>query len=217
MERVGVELHDWQIRTYLGNSVDYIISANIHRRHLNKYRQGVLIVDALKRTEQAETAEKLCQVGIVSTEPHKGGRGKVNSLKRKALAAGKSHGIAPRTMQLTLAEAEGKQPKASTRKRRTTPEMQHVQGRTGEQPCRTKCWRRWTPSWLARAATFPPQTRPKGSKRPRGRSLQPRRHCRIWQERKPSGVCKNLRYDYKDHRFDLTAEDAIEWCREELK
>ena len=60
----------------------------------------------LKAAEDAKAEdEKLCQVGTVS-EPHKGGRGKVN--KVKAIALGKKQGIGKRTMQRAIAKAEGK-------------------------------------------------------------------------------------------------------------
>src|SRR5262245_50402630 len=68
-----------------GDPVAYIISANIHRRHLHltKQQQADLIVAALK------AGEKPTQPELVS----KGGRGNVNELKAKAVAEGAKLGI----------------------------------------------------------------------------------------------------------------------------
>jgi ParB-like nuclease domain len=93
LERAGTELHKWQVHIYPGTDpVGWIISANVHRRHLTKQQQADLIAAALKADDQANAeTEKLCQVGTVSADdPPKGGSGKV---KAKAIAEGKKQGI----------------------------------------------------------------------------------------------------------------------------
>lgn len=101
MERVGIDLCDWQIRTYPGHAVSYILSANIHRRHLTKQQKADSIVAVIR------AAEKPPQLEAVS----KGGRGNVNPVKAKAIDEGKKADISKATMERALAKAEGKTPK----------------------------------------------------------------------------------------------------------
>ena len=87
MERVGIRLrvrnsglpeslHGKETaNTIDGDPVARIIGLNVHRRHLTKQQQADLIVAAVK------AGEKLDQVEPVS----KGGRGKKNAVKAKAL------------------------------------------------------------------------------------------------------------------------------------
>jgi hypothetical protein len=88
-------------KTVKGDPVAYILSANIHRRHLTKQERADLIVAAVK------AGEKPTQVESVS----KGGRGKVNEVKAKAIAAGAEHGISKGTINRSLSKSEGKTPK----------------------------------------------------------------------------------------------------------
>jgi ParB-like nuclease domain len=72
-ERAGVQLDPRLIeRVFCGDPVTWIITLNIHRRHLTKQQQAELIVTA------HEAAAKLVQVEPVCT---KGGRGKKNPTK----------------------------------------------------------------------------------------------------------------------------------------
>ena len=81
--------------------VAYIISKNIKRRHLTKQQQADLIVAAIKAGQKPPQNEAVS----------KGGRGKVNPVKQKAIAAGKKHGISKATVERSLAKAEGRKPK----------------------------------------------------------------------------------------------------------
>ena len=69
LERAGVEPRHWHTGIYRGDLVAYILSANIHRRHLTKAEKAEAIVRAIKAWETPP------QLQAVS----KGGRGKVTS------------------------------------------------------------------------------------------------------------------------------------------
>src|SRR6476619_8393054 len=77
----------------------FIISANIHRRHLNKQQQADLIVAAIGAGEKPTQDESVS----------KGGRGKVNETKAKAIEIAKEHGI-------TRAPSRGRFPRARARR-----------------------------------------------------------------------------------------------------
>jgi ParB-like chromosome segregation protein Spo0J len=84
------------------DATTYVISANIHRRHLTKQRQADLIVAA----HAAAAAEnKLTQVESVSSS---GGRGKKNPLKDAVIADAKAHGISEGTAKRAIAKANPK-------------------------------------------------------------------------------------------------------------
>jgi hypothetical protein len=106
LELAGMEPDESQMKTYEGDDpVGWIISANINRRHLNKKQKADVIVAALRVAEQAnDDAEKLDQVEPVS----RGGRGKVNETRAKAVRMGETVGISESTMKRSLAEAAGK-------------------------------------------------------------------------------------------------------------
>jgi hypothetical protein len=93
-----------------GDPVAHIIGLNIHRRHLSKQQQADLIVAAIKAGEKPRND---CEVS-------KGGRGKVNETKAKAVAEAKKQGIDKRTVEEALAKAEGKTPKPKPKPRRPT-------------------------------------------------------------------------------------------------
>lgn len=115
MERAGVPLQSWDIRNYCGDPVAFIISANIHRRHLTKEQQTDLIVAAVRAADDevnrsckqlfetltSEALGKPRQLDVVSV----GGRGKVNKVKAAAVAIAKEHGISKSTVERSLAKA----------------------------------------------------------------------------------------------------------------
>ena len=113
MEQVGIDPSSDSFKEIdTGNGFDlaaYIISLNIHRRHLTKTQQADFIVAAIKAAEK-----KLDQVKPVS----KGGRGKVNETKAKAVSEGNKLGISESTIKVSLAKAEGRaKPKAKSSNR----------------------------------------------------------------------------------------------------
>jgi hypothetical protein len=98
-ERVGIKLRAGQVSHLPAvDPVGYVISLNIHRRHLTKQQQADLIVAALA------AGKKLTKPQSVSN----GGRGKVNPIKQAAIAEGKKHGISEGTMKASLAKANPK-------------------------------------------------------------------------------------------------------------
>jgi hypothetical protein len=99
-ERAGID-SGWIDKHYhQGDPVAHIIGLNIHRRHLTKQQQAELIVAAIKASEKPD------QVDPVS----KGGRGKVNPTKTKALAEAKKVDISEATIRRAIAKAEGRVP-----------------------------------------------------------------------------------------------------------
>jgi hypothetical protein len=125
MERAGLlgGYIDKQYRQ--GDPVAHIIGLNIRRRHLTKMERADLIVAAVKASKEAKAKPR--QLGEVSGRassaptsvtptpevPPKGGRGKVNETKAKAVAVAKEHGIAERTIERSIAKAEGRLPEPS--------------------------------------------------------------------------------------------------------
>jgi hypothetical protein len=110
MERAGIDIDSCAVKWQFENrsrgefnfdAVAYIISANIRRRHLTKQQQADLIVAAVK------AGEKLDQVEPVS----KGGRGKRNKTKQKAVEIAAEVGISEATVKRSIAKAEGNTPK----------------------------------------------------------------------------------------------------------
>jgi hypothetical protein len=109
MERAGVGPHPDEPSGSLSQGrqvlwprdpVTYIISANIHRRHLTKAHQADLIVAAVKAAEKPPQLE----------EVSKGGRGKVNKVKAEAVKHAAGAGISKATVERAFAKAEGKTP-----------------------------------------------------------------------------------------------------------
>jgi hypothetical protein len=87
----------------------FIISANVHRRHLKKHELADWIAKAL-------AADKLGKVCHVS----KGGRGKANEFKQAVIEEAKKHNIGERTARKAAAKVEGREPRP-TPKRSTRP------------------------------------------------------------------------------------------------
>jgi len=123
MERAGIALRPCDREVFLGDAAPYILSKNVYRRHFRtKLEQAKAIVDILKAAERIKAdAEKPCNPCTVS---HKGGRGKVNPIKQKALAAGEQAKIGDRTMQKALAMGEDRKPQKPKRHRRTGAELE---------------------------------------------------------------------------------------------
>jgi hypothetical protein len=119
MERAGIKFNgaDRYNLTHDADVVGFIISKNIRRRHLNKQERADLIVAAIKAGEKPVQAEPVSE---------KGGRGKKNPIKEKALAAAKEHDISEATVKRALAKAEGKTPKPK-KKPKSKPEVEHAQ------------------------------------------------------------------------------------------
>ena len=82
--------------------IAYVVSANTHRRHLNKRILAEQIV--------AHWKKKLAQREPVS---HKGGRGKRNRLRQAAVEEGAQHDISESTMKRALAEKKPSRKKAT--------------------------------------------------------------------------------------------------------
>ncbi|MGC2409993.1 MAG: hypothetical protein WA441_08385 [Methyloceanibacter sp.] len=90
MERAGVALQTWHTRAYgSGDPVAYIISANIHRRHLTKQQQADLIVAVHKAAANPSPNWR---------------RGTADPVKAAAVATAKEHGISKRTVERSLAK-----------------------------------------------------------------------------------------------------------------
>jgi ParB-like chromosome segregation protein Spo0J len=111
MERVGIELiADNVEKVYRADPVAFVISANIHRRHLTKAQQADLIVAALK------ASRKNCEV------PKRHVKGKAGSqkdeVKAEAVDLAAKHGIGKRTVEAAMAKAELTPEEIAERKRK---------------------------------------------------------------------------------------------------
>jgi hypothetical protein len=113
MELAGVELIGgwWHEDVYQGDDpVGFIISKNIHRRHLNltKQEQLDLIVDVRMAANKPGHRDPVSR----------GGRGKVNPVKAAVIADAKAAGLDPSesTVKRAMAKAEGKVPAKPNRR-----------------------------------------------------------------------------------------------------
>jgi hypothetical protein len=113
-----------------GDPVAHIIGLNIHRRHLTKQQQADLIVAAVKAGEKPVQVEPVSDRTVEILHPcgaptglfiseatadkliseSKGGRGRKNKVRAKAVAEAKKHGISEGTVRRSLAKAEGRLP-----------------------------------------------------------------------------------------------------------
>jgi hypothetical protein len=122
-ERAGLDLDEiHRANLTCGDPVSWIIALNIHRRHLTKQQQADLIVAAMKagKAIPRQRGEK----------SKKAGRPK-HDIKAKAIAEAEKHDISKRTVERSLAKAEGRTPKpkgvaddeTNSRRRRSALEM----------------------------------------------------------------------------------------------
>jgi hypothetical protein len=144
MERVGIELTSESVHKIFDHSLDpvaYILSKNIHRRHLSsKQEQADLIVAAVNAAEKPRQRGEVSGLKLIdgkvwvttecgipqyetpfttvedleatwSAAERKGGRGKKNKMKAKAVAAAKEQGISKRSVERAIAKSEGKTPR----------------------------------------------------------------------------------------------------------
>jgi hypothetical protein len=120
MERIGMDTDygalNKRILPHYQDATSFIISENIHRRHLTKAQRADLIVDAIK------AGEKLTQAESVS----RGGRGKRNTVKQKAVAEAKKVGISKGTVSRAIAKSEGRKPKPTRPKRKSKRELEAI-------------------------------------------------------------------------------------------
>jgi hypothetical protein len=129
MERAGLSTSFTPCQMQMANDVEngdaasLIASYNINRRHLRltKAQQAALIFASVKAEEEfsRQLGEKLEK----EKEKEKRKRGRpANRAKAKATAVAKEQGISERTMERSIAKAEGRKPKPH--KRRTEAEIE---------------------------------------------------------------------------------------------
>jgi ParB-like chromosome segregation protein Spo0J len=112
-ERAAFKLNGTHFVTLGENDdpVSYIITANIHRRHLAGTQAEILV-----KIAKLELGQNRITDDPVSERPevNKGGRGKVNPVKARVLALNralpKSKRVSEPTIKRALAKAEGKKP-----------------------------------------------------------------------------------------------------------
>jgi hypothetical protein len=129
IERAGIKLNSLGghaiERLPAVDAVGYIISLNIHRRHLTKQQQADLIVAALlagkaakqKAADKAKADKYIAADGGAPAEVSRQLGEKVRDgrprdlVKAEAVAIAKKEGIGKRTVERAFAKADGKKPK----------------------------------------------------------------------------------------------------------
>jgi ParB-like nuclease family protein len=138
-ERVGFDYRRFGVTAFCGTEdeqVGFIISKNIHRRHLTK-KQKVRLIDAALKAGAAEKPDRPCAVSEATSEKpdrpcevsdslnvetltreleeidarNKGGRGKINEHKAKVTELAQAQGISASTVGDVLAEDHKPKPK----------------------------------------------------------------------------------------------------------
>jgi ParB-like chromosome segregation protein Spo0J len=98
---------DWQY-IFGGDPYEFVISANIHRRHLTKEEQANrLVAVARAKVEHQASRSDISRHGGEKTKS--GGRPK-DLVKETAVELGEQHGISKRTIERATAKAAGKTP-----------------------------------------------------------------------------------------------------------
>jgi hypothetical protein len=86
----------------------YVISKNIHRRHLTKEQQAYLIVEVLKKREEAAKENELANVArSFSPSPGQRGGSTLDQFKKTCVALAAPYGISKRTVERALARHFG--------------------------------------------------------------------------------------------------------------
>ena len=128
MQRAGIELGESDIKEIELEDDEvaaYVISANIHRRHLTKQQQVELIIAvheaaAGKPRHDGEVSDSLDLPDFL--DRRKGGRGKKDEAKAAVVASAKELGVSKRTTERVIAErrskkgADGKVSKAEAKR-----------------------------------------------------------------------------------------------------
>jgi len=106
MERAGAEDAYHEHYVHCGTPEQWVITLNIHRRHLTKQQQADLIVAVHKASRQDGEVPKRHVKG-------KAGSSKDES-KAAIVASAAEHGISKRTVERAIGKSEGKTPKAKS-------------------------------------------------------------------------------------------------------
>jgi hypothetical protein len=145
----------------------YVISANIHRRHLTKAAQADLIVAAVEAAQRNDVAPGAKSSRQFSPEVGKKGGSTKDPVRAAALVEAVKHDISPRTVDAALARRRGK-PTKPKRKPKLTPKRADaaVPDLTSFTEDAVKAWARAFAREINRQRTANHDQRMKGGWRP---------------------------------------------------